>query len=296
MQGIGLYIRRLSKSRHGTPAKAARRAADHGVNHVAIMGGWQQPRKNGKVRVGAPNKDKLADYADAFRSMGISVGLWFYPWAGHEDQMLDVLHTQSEGNGIAYWLNDAELGYKWKRTLSKSAAAGQSGTNMRGVQPEAIKGGMPDGTARWQKKYAKKLQEGMLAAKSSGLISQVGFTSYGLAKWHLNFPWEQFCDRVDFASPQLYTATPTQVDKGLSMWASFFGGRAPLCSPSVGTFGPKSRAKMHDHLSSFVDCEVAIEGFMAWSWMQTDSSEWDVLARWADWLSRGACSLEVGQW
>ena len=54
MKGIGVYIRRLGKSRHGTPKQAAKRAADHGVSFVAVLGAWQQPGKDGFGNGGWP--------------------------------------------------------------------------------------------------------------------------------------------------------------------------------------------------------------------------------------------------
>jgi hypothetical protein len=300
MEGTGVYIRKLSTKRHGTPKQAAKRAKDHGLTFVPIMGAWQQPRKDKVVRVASPNKrDVLARYVDAFFKADIAVGLWYYPWAGHEDALLEVMREQTEGLPIEFWLNDAELGYKWKKKITDRALARQLGTNMRSMQPEAIRDIAPKGTKPWVIAGARKLMEGVEEAKSDGIINTHGSTAYGIAKFHPNFPWETFLQHADWLSPQLYTATARQVDMGIDQWyeldpkadAEELRGRPRYMVPSIGTYGAKSGPKMHEHLSSFVDSNEGVDGFCAWSWMQTNSQEWQVLARWAEWLRKGACAL-----
>ena len=78
--------------------------------------------------------------------------------------------------------------------------------------------------------------------------------------------------------------SPGLVDKGIEQWRD--RGWSHIV-PSVPTFGPKSGAKLHDFLSCFVDGQEEIDGFIVWSWMQTNSDEWRILSRWAEWFTRG---------
>lgn len=296
LEGVGVYARRLQKKIHGTPKAAAKKLSDHRISFVPIMGAWQQPRKDGVVKVGAPNANDLAAYVEAFAAKGIKVGLWYYPWAGHEEALVEKLRSQSEGLPIEFWLNDAELGYKWKSKHQLARAA--AGTNMRGVQPEAIRGVEPKGGKAWMLKRAQQLMALVDEARADGLFKLKGHTAYGVAQFHPNYPWEIFCEDADFLSPQLYTATKKQIDMGIANWYdkvsvpnATLAALAGYMLPSIGTYGPRSGPKMHEHLSSFIDAEEGVDGFIAWSWMQTNSQEWDVLARWADWVSRGACTL-----
>ena len=111
----------------------------------------------------------------------------------------------------------------------------------------------------------------------------LGVTSYGLAKAHPTFPWKTFGGR-GWGSPQLYDVAPAQIDRGIAEWRAH-GWEHVV--PSVPSFGPKSGAKLHDFLSHFVDGKEDVAGFVVWSWTQTSSDEWRVLARWADWFERG---------
>lgn len=296
VHGVGAYIRRLSTKKHGTPEQAAKRAADHGLSHVLIMGVWQQPRKNRNNRViaGAPNKKKLAAYADAFHEKGIKVGLWYYPWAGYEEHVIDLLGEQCALTQIDMLSNDAELGYKWKKKLSARQIERQFGTSMRGIQPEAIRDVVAVNTDVYVKACAKKLVKGIdYLVEEHQMIWGPWQTSYGIAQYHPNFPWEIFTGGAEVLSPQLYSSTPAQVDMGIRNWyekANDLDHFRPMM-PSIPTYGPNSGDKLHAHLSNFVDGDEDVDGFTAWSWMQTNSKEWDVLARWADWLERDMCRM-----
>lgn len=299
MEGIGVYIRKLLQRRHGTPKQAAKRASDHKISFLPFLGAWQQPNKQGKVVTRVLNKrDVLARYVDACHSKNIVCGLWYYPWAGHEEELVDRLVELSDGLPIQFWLNDAELGFKWKKKLSDKQLAKQFGTNMRAIQPEAIRGTAAEGSKTWVQACARRLMDLVAEARDDGHFGIHGFTSYGIAQFHPNFPWEIFIEAADFVSPQLYKAEAKHVDFGIDNWyeraadpTGVVRERAGYMVPSIGTYGPKSGANMHDHLSAFVDSNEGVDGFIAWSWMQTNSQEWDVLARWADWIDRGACML-----
>jgi hypothetical protein len=284
MHGIGIYMRGLGSKWHRSPAKAAKRAADHGVSFVAIMGCWQEWRK-GKYRNVGQDSAKVARYADAFDAKGIRVWLWGYPWGGNEVQFTETMFETGKDSLIAGWVLDPELGYKWKGR--------QRGVTMRG-QPEAIRGAKPGGT-----KDERTAQAARLRGRTLDMLrSEQGLcvTSYGMAKYHPTFPWKEF-SVVGIGSPQLYSVNAKQVDQGIAQWRAL--GWENIV-PSVPAYGRNDGIHMHAHLSNFVDGNENIDGFIFWSWRQLSSrkgsagsgmSEWDVLARWSDWLKRGACVL-----
>lgn len=300
VRGMGLYIRGLSKSRHGTPKQAAKKAKDHGISHVAIMAVWQDYQK-GKFRHLRGNlvKDRFVAYADAFEAQGIDVGLWFYPWGGHEERLLEDLHAACEKAKIAYVLDDGELGHKWR-------SRGRGNTNdvgtMRGGQREAFEGGKVTAAKATRIHQVHELWDGLQTLVSDGHTPLMGATAYGMAQYHPTFPWEAKLERADFLSPQLYTATPKQVDQGIAKWWEYAGGNMQIDKstnmsfnipmvPSIGLFGEKSGSKMSAHLENFVDGEEEIDGFLGWSWRQTSRQEWRILSKWAERMNRGIMEL-----
>jgi len=224
------------------------------------------------------------------RIPGIAPGLWFYPWAGYEKELGDALRDLCDEADIRFLSNDAELGYKWKgRPHAK-----QRGTNMRGMQPEAIQGIAPARTKAHVEASAR-----ILVRTVNKLVSDYSmdwghwFTSYGVAKFHRNFPWRTFAKPARVLSPQLYIATPETVDEAIRDWYLKADDKwqDKIMIPSIGTYGPQSGRKMHEHLCSFVDSDEGVDGFTAWSWKQTNAYEWSVLRRWAAWIKRGATTL-----
>lgn len=270
---MGIYLRRLKP--RGSPTALAAKAAKHGVTHVQILGAWQEPNASGRVRTSAPNRKVIGEYTSAFAEVGIACGLWFYPWAQHEDRLLDLLHEQSQNGLITSLLNDAELGYKW-RTRSATRAR------------EAVKGRDPTLPRDTVLEAARRLMDG-LSRLTCDMPYGDGFTSYGIPEFHRNFPWDVFTTAC-FVSPQLYRSTPAFVARGLRSWSALSEHYSALL-PSIGAFGPKSKAAMNEHVQSFLAPGVApIDGFLLWSWMQIDRDEWGIIEKWSKWLRDSACS------
>jgi hypothetical protein len=282
--GIGFYLRGLSKSKHGTPAQAAKKAKDHGVSFVAIMSLWQEYKNNKFRQMMSNGRDAeiIWRYADAFQAQEVDVWLWGFPWGGHEQAAVDRFQHVTEvcDGTIDGWLWDPELGYKW------SSNKKQAPVGMRG-QPEYTSGVSATGVAAVRKKQARSLVNLSLDAMTESL--NIGITSYGMAPGHRNFPWSEF-GGVGFGSPQLYSVGPKDIDRGISAWRKL--GWSNIV-PSVPTFGKNSGAHLHNHLSNFVDGEEYVNGFIFWSWRQTHGSEneWNIIHRWSDWLERGVCNI-----
>ena len=79
-RGVGIYVRRISRSAYGTPTEAARRAADHGLSFVAMPSVWQDDRGHLDLNTSALEEE----YAAAFRALGLHVWVWGYPDLGRE--------------------------------------------------------------------------------------------------------------------------------------------------------------------------------------------------------------------
>jgi len=285
--GIGLYLRGLTQKKHGSPAVAAKMAKDHGVSFVCLMSAWQDVKKDtGKpymLHSNGRDATVIAQYAEAFSNTDIEVLIWGFPRAGGEDEYIDRLgHVTEVCDGtIGGWLHDPEVYYKWKLKSQKPDIT------MRG-QEEFSKDAKPISTkALWIKECAQKLVR--LSYQNDCCGEKLGFTSYGMAPYHKMYPWEVFGGH-GFGSPQLYSVSPKEVDLGIRAWRQY-GWQHII--PSVPLFGKNSEAKLHAHLSNFVDGEENITGFLFWSWQQASPLEWKVIKRWSEWLRRGACSLPL---
>lgn len=290
--GMGLYARRLGSSRSG-PKKLAKKAADHGLKHLELMGPWQEPKKGARSRIvtRTPNGvDKLLRYSEALAENGVAPLVWFYPWAGEEALILDFLgRLMDRGAPIAGFLPDPELGSKWKGRDRKAR-----GGTMRGAQGEAIRGST--GTSRAAARAsAARLMRGLaeLVSKHEPLRRHgVGVTSYGILRYHRTLPIPELLRTVPvWLSPQLYTAEPDLVDEAIEDWRERAGASGAEVVPSFATFGPNGGLKLLHHLMSFVDGNEDVHGLIGWSVPQTSAREWDVIALFADWLERGICAL-----
>lgn len=250
------------------------------------------------------NRGRLRAWYEAFAAVGIDFGLWYFPQTGLVPQLRDrLIEAVAECHGKPAWLlGDPEVYLKYKGGPGVRADDWTLSTGMRQApgtrtpgdvpaaaarQPEAISRVQIKGSYDYVKAEAAAIVQAMLDAANEHV--GVGITSYGLPHFHPNFIWEGFAG-VGFGSPQLYSSTPQQVDRGIGDWRKLVGpdgGQWIEIIPSIPTFGDNSGHRLHYHLSNFVDGDEDVNGFIAWSWQQTDAQEWDILARWADWFERG---------
>lgn len=277
--GIGFYCRGLSAETHGTPDQMARRMADCGVRHAWLLVCWQDDKGNF-----ASNRGRLRAYAEALLRRGIGVGLWGFPRAGHETAFVDrFVQASEEVKGLeTWWLIDPEVFYKWK--------GGGTPLGTFTLQTEFSAAARASGQQNFRTAAAESLVRQLRTAAQARGGKGIGVTSYGMVDYHRNFPWAAFAKLAPggFGSPQLYTVSPAEVDRGIASWRRH-GWSVQLAS--VPTFGPKSGAALDDHLMKFVDGNEGISGFLFWSWMQTDAAERATIARWAERFARGICSL-----
>lgn len=244
--GVGIYIRRLSRTKHGTPEQAARRAKNHGISFVAIMAIWQEEKYDKII-----NKN-MSEYIEAFIDEGIDIWLWGYPWSGKEfafvNRFDDILSNFDPGK-IRGIILDPELGYKYNKiNKSKQEVFDNARFLIRAIL-ELL----------YEDEY-------------------LGVTSYSNTNIHKTFPWEPFCG--GFGSPQLYTCkTKKQVVAGLESWKK--RGWDQLV-PSVPAYGPNSSQNLEKYLKWFP--RETIDGFIVWSWRQLNKDEWKTLEKVAGWF------------
>lgn len=264
-RGLGMYIRKLSKKAHGRPAAAAKKAKANGVTWVALLCCWQD-RKQQHDRHVEYNRDKLGDYASAFADVGIDPWVWSFPRAGWVVEHGRTVGDALDHPAVAGILLDPEVYFKWD-TEEDGEVMGMRGTR------EAVEFEGQSGTKDWAQYWARQLVRDTLDQMDER--HGIGITSYGVQRFHKNFPWEDF-GGVGFGSPQLYRVSRELVEDSVHTW----GERWDSILPSIPTFGDQSGTNLSGHLKKFEGLDI--QGLIAWSWRQTDRREWAVLREWAE--------------
>lgn len=157
-RGKGIFVRSI---KHVGPVAAMLAQVETiGLRWLAFQAIWQYETKKSGIHKG------FLPHAKALNAAGQQFWLWGYPWAGKEEEFVDVMLSAASATEARGIIVDAELPYN-----KKPAAA------------EALMGAL------------------MPKAHAAGLC--VGFTSYG-APWNFpGFPWKAF-SAADFGMPQIY--------------------------------------------------------------------------------------------
>lgn len=277
-QGLGLYLRALLARRHGSPKQLAKRLHDHRISWVAIGGPWHDSPKKGDRWINSP--ERIERYAVELENVGVEVHIWGYPWHDRVDQFVDDMVACTSTDVISGWLLDPELGFK------KHPAEART--------------------------LFHKSRQALLEINPYNLL---GMTSYGIPAGHKSFPFDQFADdrsqgnpfvEVDYGSPQLYYLPERRVADGLEQWADLGFDEV---APSFGCYlfvqkdpeipystrnrkaVSKTGSQLDEHLSHFVSTNVSVRSLIGWAYNFVDAAQWRVLARWSEWLDRGACAL-----
>lgn len=298
--GTALYVRRISKRRHGEPKDLARRFKDGGCKWVAIGGPWHEKRGN-KISTGLMNPvGTCRDYSDAMAAEGIQPFIWGYPWQGTEqkfaEQMAECAGEHKRG------LLDPELGSNPSRSSKGHGKA----------QADA---------------HAKLLVE---------LMAAQGFTECGLSTfgsgWRMGwFPLLAFTRALlehfrghTFIGGQTYTDDGV-IDRSISDMIKTIEAADPAAVianvagvkgahievvPNFGTYtwtldgkrgkrrkGAKAVRKTPEelihHLSEFIDDGEPVDAMIGWAENFMNDALWAELAKFSAWLERGACRLPV---
>jgi hypothetical protein len=275
---MSLYVRAISKARHGTPAKFAKLCADHGLKWVAIGGPWHEDRKGKNLDRVMNKPGKVRQYAEALAKVGVTPHVWGYPWWTRVEKFVEDMERY-DCSVIDGWLLDPELGMK---------------------------------------RHPKEAAQLVHLCRESNPYRILGFTSYGLSKGHPTFPWDEFAEpggfyplkECDYGSPQLYDTPKKRVMQGMSEYAEL---GFDVVIPSFGLYkwtkrdpaqgsrlanGKRNRkavslkpAELNAHLLSFVDSEVPVEAMIGWAENFVNRPLWRTLHEWSERLESGVCSL-----
>ena len=265
-RGLGAYIRKINRRVHGSPAKAAAHAKARGMGWVAILCAWQDKRGQHDRHV-EYNRDDIADYAQAFAEEGVDPWVWTFPRATYEHEHARTVREALGHKHVRGVLLDPEVYYKWDSSHEE-----MDNKTVRGVY-EAVEVEGKKGSEDWARYWARTLVRSTLDAL--GKDQGIGVTSYGVTRFHPNFPWEDF-GGVGFGSPQLYRVSDRLVQESVDAW-HHLGWDKIL--PSIPTFGDQSGTNLARHLDKFSGLDIS--GLIAWSWKQPDHREWGVLQGWA---------------
>lgn len=275
--GLALYLRALSKKRHGTPKELAKKLADAGLRWAAIGGPWHDDPKKGNRWLNRP--EEILRYSEALAAAGVQAHVWGYPWHDRVDAFVEDL-LACTGPATSGWLLDPELGFK-----GHVAEAGDL------------------------------FRKSRAALEDRNPYIALGLTSYGLPRGHRSFPFEAFAEpgvegdplvECDYGSPQLYDVPEKRVLEGLADYAelgfdavvpSFGVYKFVKADPALPLSGKNRKAvsktpeELEAHLGDFIDSPVEVRGLIGWAFNFVNPGLWRVLSRWAERLDRGACAL-----
>lgn len=296
--GLALYVRRISKARHGTPRELARRCAGAGLGWVALGAVWQDLDETGRPTTKRINDaDTIATYAAALEAEGVGVYVWGYPWQGCEEQFVAGMVEADGGRGRV--LLDPELGANPDRA---SRGAGKAKANS----------------------HATALVTQLATALPSDAV--LGLSSFG-AGWRLQwFPLLAFTramvDRFGgrcFVGGQTYTDDgfidtsmaefSTAIEKAGGVISAPNGdkpsGRGVALVPNFGTYTwespsgqrgkrakgarakPKTAAELKAHLDEFIHEGSPVESLIGWAENFMTEPLWEELARFSATMKRG---------
>ena len=264
-RGLGVYIRRLSKKHHGTPAECARKAKENNVSWVAILCAWQDRKGTADRHLEINSPAKIAEYAKALEDEGIDCWVWSFPRAGWVIEHSRTVRAALAIPSVRGILLDPEIYFKW------TSDEGGEVSGMRGTR-EAVDDPDARGSKDWARYWARQLVRETLDIMDES--HGIGITSYGVQRFHPNFPWFDF-GGVGFGSPQLYRVSRNLVWESVNTW----GDQYESILPSIPTFGDQSGANLQGHLDKFEGLDI--QGICVWSWKQTDRREWATLRKWA---------------
>jgi hypothetical protein len=275
IRGLGVYIRAINRRTYGTPEQAAKKAADHGVRRVHILGVWQDYKYKHSTEVNTVhNEGRVAPYAEAFAAKGIHVRLWGYPAPGMEGRYVGTLraHTDTCRDVIAGWLHDPELPFRERPWSGKNS----SWWNQQ--RRQAILNRLADLGHTNMASAAQGLMNAIMDAMDEYL--DIGVTSYGIIP--RDFPAEVFIT-YGWQSDQVYNQTLATIVRSLNQWRSHIADleNQPLI-PAVQGYGEHDREKLRPWLDGLLSVYPSMPGMDVWSWPQIDSNEWDVFQRFSD--------------
>lgn len=290
MKGLSLYVRSLSKKRHGSPNAFAAKCRDHGLSWVALGGPWQKKRK-GTLWINSVAE--IHKYGDALAAFGVTPYVWGYPHIGQEE---DFARAMAKAAKWGHLLLDPEVSVNpWKA---------RSGPRLTQVKAH------PDKILRELVTRRQYETIGLSSYGSAARIRWFPLVEYirAMIKHHpgLKFVGGQTYvddDNIDKSIDEYIKATR---DAGGTVVTSF---DAPSASnvfivPNYGLYRwntkrrtrfswakKKTRVELRAHLYEFINNEEPVEGMIGWAENFASPALWDELKRFSGMMRRGACKV-----
>lgn len=231
--GFGAYLRRISSSQADAET-IANRCSAAGMNWVSLM----VEANDGYIVPAASRKM----YSDAFRALGIQVGVWSIP-----------------GNGRA---STVEGSIAAARTLTD--AAKEIGSTIVMIDVEAPYKG-------------KSAQLNALVSEvihTSPDLSTIGVASYPVPSLHADLDWSAF-EPCDWGSPMFYASAqdPSLVSKGFSEWLTYVPTLVPSLDGWNGSGASGAERFRQDILNVCGPVPANVPGAIIWSEAQMDDAK-----------------------
>lgn len=298
-KGLALYVRRISRSRHGTPKAFAKKCADNGLRWMALGGLWQEKRANGQVSSRMINgADTIKRYSDALEAKGVIPWVWGYPWLGHEARFAESMYKVARRVLI-----DPELGSN--PTRSRKGAGKAKADAHAAFLIERLAGmdafeevGLSTFGSGWRMGWFP------LLAFTKALIKHYGGRTFIGGQTYTD---DGTIDRSTADMQKAIRAAGGEVTRpgqallgdcevvpnyGLYTWTK--DGKRGKRRPGARAVG-KTPEELRSHLYEFIDEGEPIDAMIGWAENFVNKPKiWKELARFADMMERGACRLPKG--
>lgn len=286
VDGLGLYVRAISRKRHGTPKEFAARMKRCGLSWIAIGVIFQLEKGNRILN----SPETVQRYTEALRAAGIRVFVWGYPWQGREDVFAAAMSDSDPSIDEA--LLDPELGANPARSTKAAAmkkAEIHASTLVRRMREEGFTtcGLSTYGTVKNIRFFPLAAYLEALLVHFPGQCFAGGQTYTDDSK--IDMSMKDFLDAIDRAGfAGNFTGDPPRdpiqlvPNFGLYSWKTVGGKR-------------KARAKtpeeLASHLFEFVDDDEPVDALIGWAENFLTTAQEPELARFARTLERGGCAL-----
>lgn len=305
-EGTALYVRRISK-RHGSPYELASRFKEGGCKWVAIGGPWHEKRSGKMVTKLINSADTCRKYSDAMAKVGITPWIWGYPWQGTETKFAQQMR-ECAGDHKRILL-DPELGSNPTRSKEGTGKAAADEHALRLVEAIYAAGmkecGLSTFGSGWRMKWFPLLAftKALLDCyRTKTFIGGQTYTDDGLVDRSI----ADMITVIKKADPNVAIANNTK--RSDSIMRPFVTHNADIeVVPNFGSYAwvardkskkmsrsnrkavSKTPAEFIHHLSEFIDDGEPVGAMIGWAENFMNAKLWAELAKFSDWLERGAC-------
>jgi len=247
LYGKGFYIWQIPKCDGGDPAKIAARAQAAGLSHVLIK------IADGPAWAYNYDYDRQVDLippvAWALKNVGVEVWGWHYVLGDNPVDEARLAVERMKALGLDGYAIDAEGEY---RTMKKAPAAQE--------YMDVLRAGLGD--------------------------TPIALSSYRFPKYHLDFPFDSFLKKCDYAMPQVYfmeAHNPAeQLERSVEQYMALNYARPVI--PTAPAYASPTWRPTPAELKTFFQKakDLKLTAANAWSWDYSTQKEyldlWDAIA------------------